>query len=126
MSALPVLTKERRSSDIPDTPGVDIEKSPAANKSPVQPDALGEDAGELQQGDAISDRTDIPGRYKWTAFCMILFFGFGRYVLSRSVLADECSSYYEGVFGPLKSTLVKQLKINSMSFKLATRGLADW
>jgi hypothetical protein len=28
---------------------------------------------------------------------------------------DVGSSYFEGVFGPLKSTLVKELKINSMS-----------
>lgn len=45
---------------------------------------------------------DIPMRYRLLAFSMILFFSTG-------------SAFSEATLGPLKSTLLKQLKINSAS-----------
>jgi hypothetical protein len=47
---------------------------------------------------------DIPQRYRWTAFAFILVYSTG-------------AAFTDSVLGPLKSTLLKELKINSMSFR---------
>jgi hypothetical protein len=45
---------------------------------------------------------DIPAKYRWTAFAFILVYSTG-------------AAFCEATLGPLKSTLLKELKINSMS-----------
>lgn len=68
--------------------------------------ALGAD-GDSEGGHAASEAGAgasgpllIPNRYRWTAFALVIFFATG-------------SSFAEAVLGPLKSTLLKQLRINS-------------
>lgn len=58
------------------------------------------DDGRDEQGVLI--KPDIPWRYRLLAFSMILFFA-------------TSSSFCESTLGPLKSTLVKELKITSES-----------
>lgn len=54
----------------------------------------------------------IPQKYRWIAFSMIIFFATG-------------SGFSEGTLGPLKSTLIKQLKINSEYRYLCVVGRED-
>jgi hypothetical protein len=71
--------------------------------SPAQPlDHGNDDTAEKADGSETASQTSayIPQKYRWIAFSMIIFFATG-------------SSFAEGTLGPLKSTLVKQLKINS-------------
>jgi hypothetical protein len=60
---------------------------------------------KAEHDDDTSSETSayIPQKYRWIAFSMIIFFATG-------------SGFAEGTLGPLKSTLVKQLKINSKYF----------
>lgn len=76
---------------------------------PVLPNMPGEDRDAEKIDDGKRDITPetkpepfptIPNRYRWTAFAMIIFFATG-------------SSFAEAVLSPLKSTLLKELKINS-------------
>jgi hypothetical protein len=89
MSSVPVLEKTHSaSSGAPDSPGLDgdVEKSPKPTKALVPPDARPErenrgDASDDESDDAESiDRSQIPWRYKWSAFAMIILFAFGRCV----------------------------------------------
>jgi hypothetical protein len=56
---------------------------------------------------------DIPMRHRLIAFSMILFFSTG-------------AAFSEATLGPLKSTLLKQLKINSEPLSIKRAGGVRW
>lgn len=88
------------SSDLPRTPGLE----PSFNKTGAEGDKespYGDQLPELRKQDRHDQHVQtIPWRYKLPAGAMILLFAFG-------------SSLSETTLGPLKSTLIKELKITS-------------
>ena len=58
------------------------------------------DSEHAQTPMIVKSTIDIPWKYRVPAFCMILLFGTG-------------ASFTDVVLGPLKSTLLKELQINS-------------
>jgi hypothetical protein len=71
-----------------------------AGQTPNDIDGVPVLPADVPPEDASFDQAQIPLRYRLLAFSMIIFFSTG-------------SSYYENVLSPLKSTLLKELKINS-------------
>jgi hypothetical protein len=55
---------------------------------------------------------EIPFKYRWTAFAFILVYSTG-------------AAFAESVLGPLKSTLLKELQINSKSIQIEDVSNAD-
>ncbi|GFZ49838.1 hypothetical protein JCM24511_07241 [Saitozyma sp. JCM 24511] len=74
-----------------------------AGQSPNDIDGVPVLPGDVPPEDASFDQAQIPLRYRLLAFSMIIFFSTG-------------SSYYENVLSPLKSTLLKELKINNAQY----------
>lgn len=117
-SESPSAHSDSEKSGSPETPYADIEKDVNVSALPAlsltgalanpasQSNSrvgAGEDGEQQLADDSASESSVyIPQKYRWIAFSMIIFFATG-------------SSFAEGTLGPLKSTLVKQLKINSES-----------
>lgn len=92
---------------LPTSPSIDekIPTLPTLSRTGAltSPDPINTNEEKDDQTDTSSQTSAyIPQRYRWIAFSMIIFFATG-------------SSFAEGTLGPLKSTLVKNLKINSKS-----------
>lgn len=89
----------------------DQSKAPSLDNSSPEKDVHGpsaDSAGRVPQleydaAQAHADKNEIPWLYRIIAFSMIVLFAFG-------------SSFSESTFGPLKSTLVKELGITSEWF----------
>lgn len=98
----PDLNSKRTSLDVDPTTALPTLAHTGAITSPATANA--NDIHEKENDTETSSQTSvyIPQKYRWMAFSMIIFFATG-------------SSFAEGTLGPLKSTLVKQLKINSKS-----------
>jgi hypothetical protein len=93
--------KEKTTSAVPALPTLTLRNDNYPHGGDLLDPANGADGthdGYDQDGEVI--KADIPWRYRLLAFSMILFFA-------------TSSSFCENTLGPLKSTLVKELKISS-------------
>jgi hypothetical protein len=92
--------EEKSTSTINPTLGHLAKITSLAGQSPNDIDGVPVLPRDVPPEDASFDQAQIPLRYRLLAFSMIILFSTG-------------SSYYENVLSPLKSTLLKELKINS-------------
>lgn len=65
-------------------------------------DSKGTISAHVLEDQKKTKAVDIPMKYRWTAFAFILVYSTG-------------AAFAEATLGPLKSTLLKELKINSES-----------